>query len=97
MYVVTVRFDVRPERFDEFMPLMIDNARLSLEREPGCRTFDVCASPQGEAVVFLYEVYDDDAAFEAHLASDHFKSFDAATASMVTGKAVGLWRREDAR
>jgi autoinducer 2-degrading protein len=38
--------------------------------------------------VFLYEVYDDRAAFDAHLSAPHFKSFDAATAGMIRSKKV---------
>lgn len=94
MFVVTVRFDLRPESFADFMPLMRDNARRSLEREPGCRVFDVCTEPAGGPSVFLYEVYDDRAAFDAHLASAHFQAFDAATSAMIVAKSVQTWRRE---
>ena len=38
--------------------------------------------------MFLYEVYDDRAAFEAHLSMPHFKAFDAATADMIRSKTV---------
>jgi (4S)-4-hydroxy-5-phosphonooxypentane-2,3-dione isomerase len=40
------------------------------------------------------EVYDDRAAFDAHLAAAHFKRFDAAVAPMVASKAVRILRRE---
>jgi quinol monooxygenase YgiN len=43
-----------------------------------------------KASVFLYEIYDDRAAFDAHLAAAHFKRFDAAVGSMVASKAVRL-------
>lgn len=42
--------------------------------------------------MFLYEVYDDRAAFQAHLTSVHFLEFDAQTASMVAGKTVQFWQ-----
>ena len=38
--------------------------------------------------VFLYEVYADAVAFDAHLASAHFKAFDRATALMIADKIV---------
>jgi quinol monooxygenase YgiN len=47
------------------------NATATREREPGCRQFDVCTSAD-DGLVFLYEVYDDRAAFDAHLAAPHF-------------------------
>lgn len=88
MYVVIVDFKIKPERLAQFMPLMLENARASRETEPGCRVFDVCVDPKDKTTVFLYEVYDDRAAFDAHLATSHFKSFDAAVASMVAAKTV---------
>ncbi len=40
---------------------------------------------------FLYEKYDDRAAFDRHLASAHFKSFDATVAPWVVSKDVQTW------
>ena len=93
MYVVVVDFRIKPERLAQFVPLMLENARLSRETEPGCRVFDVCADPKEKTSIFLYEVYDDRAAFDAHLASAHFKRFDAAVGEMLASKAVRLLER----
>jgi quinol monooxygenase YgiN len=95
MYVVTVEFTIRPDRLQAFLPLMVANAKASREKEPGCRQFDVCQDPAKPEVIFLYEVYDDRAAFDAHLATAHFKDFDAAVAAMVAGKAVRTYTRRD--
>jgi quinol monooxygenase YgiN len=94
MYVVVVDFKIKPERLKEFMPLMLENARASRDTERGCRQFDVCVDPKDPASVFLYEVYDDRAAFDAHLATAHFKKFDPAVAPMLASKAVRLLSRE---
>jgi quinol monooxygenase YgiN len=39
-------------------------------------------------VVLLYEIYDDEAAFQAHLALDHVKSFLAVARTLVTAQSV---------
>lgn len=93
MYVVTVEFDIIEHELTGFMPLMRENARLSVAREPGCRQFDVCVDPQRRSSVFLYELYDSRAAFDEHLASEHFRAFDAATRPMIERKAVRLLER----
>ena len=93
MYVVIVDFRIKPERLAAFMPAMLENARFSRENEPGCRIFDVCVDPKEKTSVFLYEVYDDRAAFDAHLATAHFMRFDAAVADMVAAKTVRLLER----
>jgi quinol monooxygenase YgiN len=95
VYVVTVEFVVNPETWDAFLPLMVDNARQSRTTEPGCRQFDVCTDPQVSATVFLYELYDDRAAFDAHLATPHYLAFAAATREMITGRTIRHWRRAD--
>jgi len=46
-----------------------------------CRQFDVCVSASHSNGVFLYEVYDSKAAFDAHLASAHFRQFTESTAA----------------
>ena len=93
MYVVAVEFEIHEAQRGAFMPLMRENAHLSRTTEPGCRQFDVCVDPKRPAFVFLYELYDDRAAFDAHLASEHFKKFDAATAAMIASRQVRLLDR----
>ena len=44
MYVVTVLFKIHPSNYGEFMKAMVGNAHTSLQDEPGCNQFDVCAS-----------------------------------------------------
>lgn len=92
MFVVTVFFNIKPDAFAQFMPLMQKQAENSLAQEPDCHTFDVCHSPDGPQV-FLYEVYTDRAAFDLHLASAHFKSFDTATAPLIADKQVQIFHR----
>jgi len=93
MYVVTVEFAIDPAQWEAFLPQMFENARISREREPGCRQFDVCVDAAKPDIVFLYEVYDDRAAFDAHLASPHFLAFAEATRDMVTRRAILTWIR----
>ncbi len=90
MYAVTVTFTLHPGALAEFLPLMTANARTSLQEEPGCGQFDICLGDTPDTV-FLYEIYDDRAAFDAHLASAHFKSFDAAVTDMIADKEIRLF------
>jgi len=87
MFAVTVTFALKSGARAEFLPLMVENAAASVRDEPGCHQFDVCLGDDPD-MVFLYEIYDDGSAFEAHLQSAHFKSFDAAVAGMIANKTV---------
>ena len=64
------------------------DAAGSTTREPGCRRFDVLVDPARPTRVCFYEIYDDEAAFEAHKTTPHFRAFDAATQHLVVAKAV---------
>lgn len=87
-FVIMVDFRIKPGAEHVFAPLIAENARLSVRDEPGCRRFDVVV-PQGDAGrVLLYEIYDDEAAFDAHCRTPHFISFDRDSAPLVESKAV---------
>ena len=94
MYVVTVLFEPRPGRALDLRAALLDNARASRESERGCRQFDVCVEP-ATGSIFLYELYDDRAAFDSHLASAHFKAFDAQVRDWVARKDVRVFERVD--
>jgi len=91
-FVVTVVFVAKPEFRAQFRKAMIENAEASRTREPGCRQFDVCESADG-AEIFLYEIYDSEAAFKAHLATDHFKRFNELTTPWTAEKRVITYNR----
>lgn len=88
MYVVTVLFTIHEANWDAFRQAMLHNAQTSLAVEPGCRQFDVCFDDPGQWNIFLYEVYDSQADFAAHLETPHFLQFNAQTAAWVAGKQV---------
>lgn len=87
-YAVVVTFVIKPDKIRAFLPLMRSNARTSLTVEARCHQFDIATDPDRPNEVFLYELYEDRAAFDAHLASPHFKDFDAKVADMIDTKEV---------
>jgi quinol monooxygenase YgiN len=91
MYVVSVDFTIHSQQMTAFMPLMLENARVSRETEPGCLRFDVCRNSGQPERSFLYEVYADRAAFDEHLATTHFKAFDALAKTMVASKVIHVY------
>lgn len=88
MLAVVVTFEIKPEAVAAFTDLVCHNAETSLLLEPGCSRFDVCTDARKPNEVFLYELYDDAAAFDAHLASKHYHVFNAAVSDMVRHKTV---------
>ena len=70
---------------DKYLAAIKENGAASV-KEPGCREFNIMVSATDPNHVFLFEVYDDAAAAEAHRATEHFKKYAATTASMVTAR-----------
>ena len=93
MFAVTVTFEIKAGHEAEFLARMTRQAAESLAREPDCLQFDVCRPPEHAGTVFLYEIYRDEAAFQAHLESAHFKDFDAGVGPWVEAKQVQTWQR----
>lgn len=93
MFAVVVTFALKPGTATDFMPLMYQNAAASLRDEPGCHQFDVATNETKPDEVFLYELYTDALAFEAHKQTAHFLSFDAISAEYVTDKKVATYSK----
>ena len=88
MLVVCVEFEIEPGQKDLFMTAVRTNAEQSFNQEVGCQQFDVCQDRQFPNSVFLYEVYDDEVAFEKHKLTLHYGAFYQATGGMVVNKSI---------
>ena len=93
MQALIVEFRIQPEHVQHFAEAIADNARASRDSEAGCRQFDVCRDPDDPSLFFLYELYDDAAAIDAHLAAPHYLHFAQASAGWVEHKAVRRYER----
>jgi autoinducer 2-degrading protein len=87
-FVIMVDFRLKPGAKAAFRRLIDENARASCRDEPGCRRFDVLESPAEADRIVLYEIYDDRAAFGAHIKTSHFALFNEASAALVADKKV---------
>ncbi len=71
MYVIIAPIQIKQGYKTEFIEAMLEDARGSVDNEPGCLRFDVIQDAGDPNRIWLYEVYQDEAAFEAHLQSPH--------------------------
>ena len=93
MFVVIVFFEAKAAHVAEFSAAITENAVASVRDEPGCSQFDVAQDPDDPASFFLYEIYDDEAAFKAHIETEHFKHFDAISVPWTASKKVLTFNR----
>jgi (4S)-4-hydroxy-5-phosphonooxypentane-2,3-dione isomerase len=88
-FVILVEFKLKSKsEMGRFRKLIDENARESCKCEPGCWRFDVLVPQDAEDRIVLYEIYQDRAAFEVHLQSPHFHSFNQESAALVAGKTI---------
>ncbi|MEE1922600.1 putative quinol monooxygenase [Pseudomonas sp. 148P] len=72
MYSLLLKTQLKPSSLEQFMDAMRVNAASSVRDEPGCLVFDVIRDFSDPDLVWLYEVYESEAAFEAHMLTAHF-------------------------
>jgi (4S)-4-hydroxy-5-phosphonooxypentane-2,3-dione isomerase len=81
-YIITVEFRLLPGCREAFLPLIRENARR----------FDVLVPHSNDSgtdeCVLLYEIYNDENAFEAHCRTPHFFEFDRASRSLYEAKII---------
>jgi (4S)-4-hydroxy-5-phosphonooxypentane-2,3-dione isomerase len=87
VYINAVDLDINPADTAKFLEAVKENGAAAVT-EPGCREFNITTLAKDPNHVFLYEVYDNEAALNTHRGTDHFKKFAAATKDMVTGRNV---------
>lgn len=88
-FAIVATFDVAEGRMDEFLPLLLAHRDRCLKDEPGTLRFDVLRPGNEENKVMLYEVYEDDAAFQVHWNGPSVARMRAETPEMVT-KLAGI-------
>jgi quinol monooxygenase YgiN len=87
-FVIVAEFEVKPEAIDAFLAAAVADASASVANEPGCRQFDVTRSTEAPNRILLYEVYDSQAAFDAHLEMPHLKTFRDRIEPLVLSRQV---------
>ena len=93
-FVLQVQIRIKPENVNAFMHKLRANAAAA-RKEKGCRQFDVNVDPGDPTHVMLYEVYDDERAFEAHQQEPHFKKYIAEAVPLLASRERIIWRRLD--
>ena len=72
MRALMVTIKIKAGHRDAFMEAMLSDARGSVHDELGCLRFDVLQDAKDPNTIYLYEVYRDEAAMEAHRQAPHF-------------------------
>ena len=85
MYVIIASMKIKEGHKEAFIEALLEDAKASVQDEVDCFRFDIIQDAGDSNLVWLYEVYKDEAAFQTHLKSPHLiKLLDT----------IGGWREE---
>jgi len=91
-FILAVNIRIKPENVERFMARLLENARAARE-EPGCRQFEVLVDPADRTKVLLFEVYDDQQAFEVHQQTPHFRNYLAEAVPLLASRERQVLQR----
>lgn len=75
--------EIDPAQLDAYKALLAEEIEASLRLEPGVLMLHAVSIDETPERVRLLEVYADEAAYQAHLATPHFLKYKTQTAAMV--------------
>ncbi|MBI9107047.1 MAG: antibiotic biosynthesis monooxygenase [Spirochaetales bacterium] len=88
MIVYCVEVYVKPDNVDDFI-IATEKNHLSTRKEPGNLRFDLSRSDDEDALFFLYEVYKDEAAVNAHKQTAHYAKWRETVADWMAKPRFG--------
>ena len=74
-FVLWVELTAKPGQAERLQGELLKVARASLGDEPGCHRFEVLKLRNSPDSLAICEMYEDEAAFNAHKETSHFKAF----------------------
>lgn len=77
------KIEVYPEFLDEYMKYAVEVGEVSLRTEPGVLTMYALSEKENPRLVTILETYASRAAYESHVASEHFQKYKQGTLHMV--------------
>ncbi|MEQ1825668.1 MAG: putative quinol monooxygenase [Pirellula sp.] len=87
-FAIVVTFEIKPECIETFRARVIQQAKDSVDNEPGCCQFDVLEDESNPNTIVLYETYIDANAFVDHKQTPHFLDFDRTVGPWIAAKQV---------
>ena len=82
-YVQVAEIEIDPAKLDAYRAAVQEQIDAAIRKEPGVLVLYAVSEKDNPTHVRVFEIYRDRNAYEAHLASDHFKKYKTTTQDMV--------------
>ena len=83
MMIRISEIEIEPEYFDEYLAILKEESKASVELEPGVISIYPMYQKEKPNEIRILEIYADKKAYESHLETPHFKHYKTATLKMV--------------
>ena len=95
MIVRIAEIEVYPQYLEEYLAFANEVDRLSVEREPGVICLFPMQTAEDSTQIRILEIYASDAAYQAHLKTEHFQKYKQGTLHMVKSLKLPTMRPLD--
>ena len=93
---LVVELKIQPGQRDAFLARAREHRGNVLAKEPGCQRFDLLIPQESDDTVFLYEVYADQGALDAHFETPYMKQYLEDTGPMIANRQRTLCALQNA-
>ena len=83
MIIRLSEIDIKPEHLEEYIPILKEESRASVELEPGVISIYPMQMKENPTQIRILEIYTDRKAYKSHLETPHFKHYKTTTLEMV--------------
>ena len=87
LHILVVEYDIAPGEIDKYLTA-VKELGVASRKEAGFRQQYITTSQNDPNHVLLFEAWDNAAAHAAHVATDHFKKYQATTGNMIAKRNV---------
>ncbi|WCM91858.1 antibiotic biosynthesis monooxygenase [Acidovorax sp. NCPPB 2350] len=85
-YVRMAQLEVDPQRLEEFKAVLRESVSTSVRVEPGVFALYAVELKENPHRFLVFEMYQDEAAYNVHRETPHFRKFFESTQKMVTSR-----------
>lgn len=86
-----VSVDIKAGKFDEFVSKLTDHVAI-IRTEEGCEAIDIFAEGDNENQVHLWEVWNNRAAWDAHMSNANSAAWKEVAHDLVNGETIKVLR-----
>ena len=87
LHILVVEYDIVPAEIDKYLTAIKELGAAAV-KEPGCRQLSIAVSQKDPNHVLLFEAWDNAATFDAFLATDLFKKYQATVGNMIAKRDI---------